>query len=422
MSEVASVEIAALSRIDLIRLLQQAEKEGDVLLLESQLRGHPASKDTFLFADFDAVLKFNEGRAVIYTQGGANTESLSANDPWEALSLFRKVYPGYATGYLSYDLKNYREKLTSRNLDELGLPEMWMGRPRKVYRLSPDPTVPASDEPMNLGFTRSAFRHIAPELYIERVKDIKRRIQEGDVYEVNFSHRCEADFEGSRLGFYEHMRKIGPVPFAAYMALGETTICCSSPERFLAKTGLKIVSDPIKGTRPRHEDPIEDHIIKDELLHSEKDRAENLMIVDLVRNDLNRVCRPGTVKPESLFEIQSFGTVHQLVSRISGELNAEVTPEEVLAACFPMGSMTGAPKISAMEIIDELEDYRRGLYSGAIGYLSPDGDFNFNVVIRTAIIRQNRLYYATGGAITSDSDPAGEWEETLVKTRALGTI
>jgi len=181
-----------------------------------------------------------------------------------------------------------------------------------------------------------------------------------------------------------------------------------------------LTSDPIKGTRARGENSIVDTQIIDELRNSEKDRAENLMIVDLVRHDMSQIAEPGSVKVPELFNIQTFGTVHQMVSRVESVLKEDVSPEAALAACFPMGSMTGAPKISAMNYIESLETYKRGLYSGAIGYFDPLGDFNFNVVIRSAIIRGQELWYSAGGAITSDSDPQQEWEETLVKIRALG--
>jgi para-aminobenzoate synthetase component 1 len=216
------------------------------------------------------------------------------------------------------------------------------------------------------------------------------------------------------------MRRRGPVPFAAYLQLDGLAACCASPELYLQKRGERLISDPIKGTRPRGDTPEQDEQICMELQSNLKERAENLMIVDLVRNDFSRVCEAGSVRVSKLFEIQKFATVFQMVSRVEGMLKPSVPPEEALAACFPMGSMTGAPKIRAMELIEQIETYRRGLYSGAIGFFTPEGDFTFNVVIRTAIIRDDKLLYATGGAITADSDPESEWEETWIKARALG--
>jgi para-aminobenzoate synthetase component 1 len=214
------------------------------------------------------------------------------------------------------------------------------------------------------------------------------------------------------------MREIGPVPFGSFLQLDDISICCQSPERFLRKEGRSVFSQPIKGTSKRGRTPDEDELLKRALISSEKEQAENLMIVDLVRNDLSRIAKRGTVKVPELFAIQSFGTVHQMVSTVVAEAEQE-DPVTILQACFPMGSMTGAPKISAMKSIEKLEDYKRGIYSGAIGYITPEGNFDFNVVIRTAIIRNNDLYYAVGGAITSDSNAQKEWEETQIKARAL---
>jgi para-aminobenzoate synthetase component 1 len=195
-------------------------------------------------------------------------------------------------------------------------------------------------------------------------------------------------------------------------------ICCQSPERFLRKEGEKVFSQPIKGTAKRSDCREQDDLLKEELLDSPKEKAENLMIVDLVRNDLSRIARHGSVKVTELFGIQSFGTVHQMVSTVEA-LTEERDPVSVIKACFPMGSMTGTPKISAMKAIEEYEDYKRGIYSGAIGYITPNGNFDFNVVIRTAIIKKDEIFYSVGGAVTSDSIPANEWQETLIKARAL---
>jgi para-aminobenzoate synthetase component 1 len=205
------------------------------------------------------------------------------------------------------------------------------------------------------------------------------------------------------------------------MVFDEISVCCLSPERFLGRNGKRVFSQPIKGTMQRGNTQEEDAALKEALRSSAKDRAENLMIVDLVRNDLGRIAKKGTVHVHDLFEIQSFGTVHQMISTVEAETEIG-NPIDIIQACYPMGSMTGAPKISAMKSIEELENYRRGIYSGAIGYIKPDGDFDFNVVIRTAIIRNEALYYSVGGAVTGDSDPLSEWEETLVKARALTQV
>jgi len=257
--------------------------------------------------------------------------------------------------------------------------------------------------------------------YLECIKEAKRKISEGDYYELNLSHQLFARFEGDPYALYQKMREVGPVPFGAYMQKENLSVCSMSPERFLAKQGSRVYSQPIKGTIHRGVNETDDRKLREGLRESLKDRAENLMIVDLVRNDLSRIARKGSVEVSELFQIQTFGTVHQMVSTVEAEAETE-NPIEIIKACYPMGSMTGAPKISAMKSIEELENYRRGIYSGAIGYLDPKGDFDFNVVIRTAIISGSNLFYSVGGAITGDSDPEQEWEETLVKARALTKV
>lgn len=421
-----------------------------IIFLDSQLDGHPSSQKSYVFTNFDIWITFRNGIAKLHRNSGAS-EVIPYEDPWEALKWFRSTFPGYCVGYFGYDLKNYREKLSSSNLDDINLPEMWMGRPLlcgytdenrdKITLLGgqqdalfgtnirPDPTkngvtlkelfADGGTSDYNISALRSSFSKVA---YMAQIEKAQERIQEGDFYEINLSHQLAGDFEGSGAALFEHMREAGPVPFGSFMRLEGVEVCCASPERFLKKTGKELVSEPIKGTRPRGRGDVEDEAIALELANSTKDRAENLMIVDLVRNDFNRVCLPGSVKVDKLFEIQRFGTVHQMVSQVRGTLNDGISAEEAIAACFPMGSMTGAPKIKAMEYIELLENYKRGLYSGAIGFISPDGAVNLNVVIRTAIIAKGRIYYATGGAITADSDPETEWEETLVKARALGNV
>lgn len=397
------------SREDFYAMVRKEAEKGDVVVLDSQLPSHPSSGRSFLFAGFDAVFRWKQFHHEAQDAHG---------DPWKALSRFREQFPGYCCGYLGYDLKNAREALHTTNADDVELPDMWMGRPTRLYILENNGDVPKishGDFSIDDLHTR-----ISAATYKSRIEKAQSYIQEGDIYEVNLSHQLEAGFRGDPFDLFIDMRNRGPVPFGAFLKMEDVSACCASPERFLTRNGDSLISDPIKGTRPRGRDAGEDEAIIRELQSSEKDKAENLMIVDLVRNDFSRVCESGSVKVRNLFEIQHFNTVHQMVSRVEGKLNNTVSTEEALAACFPMGSMTGAPKIRAMQIIEELEDYKRGLYSGAIGVITPEGDFNFNVVIRTAIIRNGQLYYAAGGAITADSDPASEWDETLVKSRALG--
>lgn len=411
------------SRADFLAKVKSIPLHQPCVWLDSQLSGHPSSQKSMLFVQFEAILSFDNGVAIITNNIGEQIHRVETADPWKVLADFRTMYPGYIVGYLGYDLKNYAEVLKSSNPDPVKMPEMWFGAPTFVYELE----INAEDKLQNQIHKDSVDKPnlrlksmISASDYIRSVKQAQQAIYEGDIYEVNLSHQLNATFSGNPLDLFEYMHTRGAVPYAAYIQTHEHQVCCASPERFLCKSGQVLTSDPIKGTRARGNNQSVDQQIIEELRNSEKDRAENLMIVDLVRHDMSQIAVPGSVKVPKLFDVQTFGTVHQMVSRVESMLRADVSPESALAACFPMGSMTGAPKISAMNYIESLETYKRGLYSGAIGYFDPKGDFNFNVVIRSAIIQGQDLWYSAGGAITSDSDPQQEWEETLVKIRALG--
>lgn len=408
-----------------------AEQEGEVILLESQSGAHPSSNDTYVAASPGASITAYDDRITI-RRGGE--EIRFRKNPWTALQEFRSQQGDWMFGWFGYDLKNHIETLTSRNSDPVGAPDMYFMVPRFLLRIRRDAgerevirgRMPGVTQLESAGEADPAsFTELKPatarDAYIRKIEEARRLIAEGDYYEVNLSHRLSADFSGSPYDLYRRMRAIGPVPFGAFLQVARWSVCCASPKRFLCKRGPVVFSQPIKGTARRSGDPAADKRHRDRLMQSGKEKAENLMIVDLVRNDLSRIAKEGSVEVPELFEIQSFGTVHQMVSTVRAEAGID-DPVEIIKACFPMGSMTGAPKISAMQSIEALEDYRRGIYSGAIGYMTPGGDFDFNVVIRTAVITAGRLYYAAGGAITGDSDPAAEWEETLVKARALTEI
>jgi para-aminobenzoate synthetase component 1 len=274
-------------------------------------------------------------------------------------------------------------------------------------------------------FSIRPLEGLSKDLYLHTIESVKADIHEGDYYEMNFSHALKYTFEGPPVALYRAMREYGPVPFASYFNYDlpsglRVQVCSASPERYLAKRGEHLWSEPIKGTLGRiKSDEVER--IQQELLGL-KNKAEHLMIVDLVRNDLHRVALKGSVHVDPLFEVQSFRTVHQLVSKVHAQIAPNYSSFDAIRHSFPMGSMTGAPKIAAMQAIERYESYKRGIYSGAIGYLSPNDDFDFNVVIRTAIIQGDLLYYPVGGAITSDSDPELEWQETLLKAAALERV
>ena len=264
---------------------------------------------------------------------------------------------------------------------------------------------------------RSSFTR---EGYLEAVARVREYIFAGDIFQANLSQRFEAPLEGSAWSFYRRLRARNAAPFAAYMDSPEAAIVSASPERFLRvdATG-HVETRPIKGTRPRGIGPEHDAALGQALAESAKDRAENLMIVDLMRNDLSRVCAPGSVRVSELFSLERYATVHHLVSTVVGDLEPGCDALHLLRAAFPGGSITGAPKLRAMEIIAELEPSRRGVYCGSIGYWSFTGDLDTNIAIRTAIVQGDRVYFSAGGGIVADSDPAEEYEETLDKARGL---
>jgi para-aminobenzoate synthetase component 1 len=264
-----------------------------------------------------------------------------------------------------------------------------------------------------------------PDLSADQYRRAVRRtidyIEAGDIYQANITQRFQADLPAGfdRLALYDALRRRNPATFAAFVDFGATALLSSSPERFLKVEGGVIETRPIKGTRPRGTNPAMDAALGRELLASEKDRAENLMIVDLLRNDLGRVAKLGSVEVPVLIGLESYATVHHLVSVVTAELDSGKTAVDLLRAAFPGGSVTGAPKIRAMEIIAELEPTERGPYCGAIGYLSAGGAMDSNIVIRTMLIDGNRISFQVGGGIVADSDPQAEWEESLTKAKAL---
>ena len=404
-------------------------QRGPVILLESQSPDHPSSRKSYLAADPKAVIKAHDTLISIEQKGSSRQVE---GNPWDALSTFREQQEDWLFGYLGYDLKNYIEDLDSANPDPVEAPDLFFMVPGFLAMLNREgevakiikgeiPEGSSDDAEIDTASISDLKTTVSKNDYLSNIREAQRRIAEGDFYEVNLSHQQQAKFSGSSYHLYRKMCDIGPVPFGAFLSFDDISVCSLTPERFLKKQGNHVFSQPIKGTIKRGQNADEDEKLKNKLQNSAKDRAENLMIVDLVRNDLSKIAQRNSVDVSNLFEVQTFGTIHQMVSTVSAK--SDVTdPVEIIKACYPMGSMTGAPKISAMKTIEELENYKRGIYSGAIGYMTPEGDFDFNVVIRTAIVKNKTLYYSVGGAITGDSDPEQEWEETQVKAKALTDI
>ncbi len=341
---------------------------------------------------------------------------------------------------LSYDLGRRIERIPSLARDDGHLPALWAARYEAAYvwdralsrgRLvatSPDAAEalaarlrdpPPADAPLVPGEARPEMARADYTLALRRILE---HIADGDVYQVNYTLRFSAPCGGLDPGaFFTRLHARTPAPFAACLRLdAERAVMSVSPERFLRWTpDGRVETRPIKGTRKRGATPAEDAALQAELAASEKDRAEHVMIVDLERNDLGRVCLPGTVKPTRLFAPEAYATVHHLVSTVEGRLRPDVDLPELLHATFPGGSITGAPKIRAMEVIEALEPVRRGVYCGAIGYLDAAGGGDLNLAIRTAWSAGGRLYYQAGGGIVADSDPDAEWDEAMVKARAF---
>jgi para-aminobenzoate synthetase component 1 len=263
---------------------------------------------------------------------------------------------------------------------------------------------------------KSNFTH---DGYITAVERARQYIIDGDIFEVNLSQRYSTVVKIEAFELYTRLRRLNPAPFGGFLNFDEVTIASSSPERFLRLRGDKVETRPIKGTIRRGQTPEEDGANGRWLLASPKDRAENMMIVDLERNDLGRVCRYGSVKVTELAVLETFPTVFHLTSTVVGQLREGISRMDLLKATFPGGSITGAPKIRSMEIIDELEPTRRSIYTGSIGYFSFDGDLDLNIVIRTFLIKGDEVHFQLGGAVVYDSDPEGEYQETLDKGRAL---
>lgn len=270
---------------------------------------------------------------------------------------------------------------------------------------------PGGDCPVQANFTK--------EEYLRAVDDVIRFITEGDIYIMNMTQQLAIRSPGKPYEVFQRLRRNNPSPFGGYFQYGDFQIVCASPERFLRMKKGHVMTRPIKGTRRRGETREEDAALRQELQDSAKDRSELLMIVDLERNDLNRVCVPGSVKVTELFAVEEYATVFHLVSNVEGDLEEGKTVMDLMEAAFPGGSITGAPKLRAMEIIDELEHGRRNLYTGSIGYLTLDGDCDFNIVIRTALYQEGVYHLGAGGGITCESEPEFEYEETLQKAKAV---
>ncbi len=373
---------------------------------------------------------------------GARNVFRGSDNCLQELDKFLAPNNDWLFGHLGYDLKNQIEPLQSQHPDNIGFPDIFFFQPEIVVQLKNDQCsiasfsqkpssifheILASDPPVkNNQEAISIQPRINREEYLAIIRHLLAHIGRGDCYEINF---CQEFFAENAMihpaAIYEKLTQISPNPFSCFYAVDNHYLMCASPERWLQKKGRKLISQPIKGTIERNRENSElDNELKIKLQQSEKDRSENVMIVDLVRNDLSKICREGSVRVEELFGIYSFPQVHQMISTISGELREDMVMSDILKASFPMGSMTGAPKRKVMELIEKYEITKRGIYSGAVGYFSPENDFDFNVVIRSILYNANNKYlsYQVGGGITANSIPEKEYEECLLKASAIRMV
>lgn len=403
----------------------------------------------YSFIGINPFKKFISKRDEIYIDG-----NLSYGDPFDKLDELIKKYKidyesnipflGGAMGYFSYDIGRVIEKMPESAKEDVSIPDSYFLfydnviifdlRNKKTYitalgiKEDSEKSIKDIEEKIKQGKVefnivldkKSEFiSNFSREEYIDAVKKVKEYIKEGHTYIANLTQRFQCDYNSNPFDTYISLRSINKAPFSCYLNLEDFQIISSSPERFLKVFNNEVETRPIKGTRPRGINKIEDEKNREELLNSEKDKSELLMIVDLERNDLSKVCKPFSVKVTELFKLEEYSTVFHLVSTVIGELNNNVSSVKCIRECFPGGSITGAPKIRSMEIIEELEGIRRGIYTGAIGYFDLRGNCDFNIVIRTILTKDNKAYFGVGGGITIESDEEMEYEETLDKAKAL---
>ena len=439
-----------------MELFEAVKKDGNYpFFLDSGMDSQKLGRYSFIGVDPFLMIK-SEGSKIRLEEDG-KIETIDGNPLdilQEKLDLYkieREDIPfvGGGVGYFSYELAHLMEKLPNTVNKEVDIPEMVMGfydgiviidhRDDKKYIgaigfkenieeiikkiensiKETEKKLKIKETEKNILKNRKISSNMTEDYYLSSIKKLKDYIYSGDIYQVNFTQRFECDFEGNSNELYKNLKSINPAPFAAYLDFGEGEIISSSPERFIKLTDGTIETRPMKGTRPRGKSEAEDEKLKEELVNSEKDRAELLMIVDLMRNDISRVAETGSVKVTELFHLEEYATVLQMVATIQGKLKDELSAVDIIKSTFPGGSITGAPKIRAMEIIDELETTTRNIYTGSIGYLGFDGNMDLNIAIRTIVLKDKKAYFQVGGGIVWDSDPHEEYEESLVKGRAL---
>ena len=416
--------------------------------------GHPATqygRYDILAADPYLTLTTRGGTTTISSRDG---EECSSRDPFTLLKRclgevkqdeMDLPFCGGAIGYFAYDLGRRIESLPEATIQDVNLPDMavglydwavvvdhkekraWLvgqGRDQRTFDewtqledMIQSPSSSPADNPFTV--LSAVSSNMDRDDYARAFRRVKQYIRDGDCYQVNLAQRFSVNVEGDLWDAYVQLRGLNPAPFAAFFQIQDGTVLSSSPERFLSVRNRRVETKPVKGTRPRSAYRRRDVALAEELQKSSKDRAENVMIVDLLRNDLGKTCIPGTVEVPKLFALESFATVHHLVSTVTGQLASGQHALDLLRGCFPGGSITGAPKVRAMEIIEELEPHRRSVYCGAMGYIGFNGDMDTNIAIRTLVFDECRMHCWAGGGIVADSSLEGEYQETFDKAAAL---
>ncbi len=412
----------------------------DAVLLKQKLQHFFKDQKHFILLDSNKSEALYSSYDCLIAVGCLEELKVPVGNAFDALASFRERHQDWMFGYLSYDLKNELEDLQSAHDNHLEVAGLHFFIPEIVYDICKDEVIIHSatlnerelKQQLKAIFkTTISYNKItqqktlkardSKQQYLHEAQQFLDHIHRGDIYEANFcTEFATKNAQLDSLKAFESLNAISEPPFAVYARMDDLHVMCASPERYLKKTGDKIISQPIKGTARRSQHLIEDEALKVALYNDPKERSENVMIVDLVRNDLSRTAVKGTVAVEELYGIYSFKQVHQMISTVTSQIN-DTTAVDVIKSTFPMGSMTGAPKISAMNIIEQNESFYRGLYSGSIGYMTPDGDFDFNVVIRSILYHSKTGYvsYAVGSAITATAVPEKEYEECLLKAKAM---
>lgn len=417
----------------------------DFIMAKQQLLIWSGHFSSCCFLDHHQYPAVHQKQECLVAVGERSRVKATAGNALPALDIFLKENAGqWIFGHLGFELKAETEGVPALKPDPIGFDDLYFFVPETVIRLQPGQLTISSStgepetifesilkskpsKPLQPSQKGLPIRpRITKQAYLQAIEKLRAHMLRGDCYEINF---CQEFFSPYRviepIHYYQQLSNLSPNPFACYYRIGPAHLLCASPERYLMKTGKQVISQPIKGTAARQsQNAVADEAQRQQLLHSAKDRSENVMVVDLVRNDLSKCCEEGSVKVEELFGIYTYPQVHQMISTVSGTLKTHTTLTDLIRASFPMGSMTGAPKKRVLELIEQYESSRRGLFSGSVGYITPNGDFDFNVVIRSILYNEvsHYLSFLVGGGITWYSQAEKEYEECLLKAMALNRL